>query len=101
GCHWRPGFPVLYLVVGLALLNHTSFKGSKVLISLYAIELGASHLMIGVLYAMYSVFPIVLSVYAGQLADRVGMRRPMLLGSAGLAGGLLIPYFFHGTLALF
>ncbi|MCC6532815.1 MAG: MFS transporter [Burkholderiales bacterium] len=91
----------LYLVVALALLNHTSFKGSKVLISLYALDLGASQLLIGVLYAMYSVFPIVLAVYAGKLADRVGMRGPMLLGSAGLAAGLLIPFAFSGVAALF
>ncbi len=92
---------MIYPVVALSLLNHTSFKGSKVLISLYAIELGASHFLIGVLYAMYSVFPIVLSVYAGKVSDRIGMRRPMLLGSAGLGGGLLIPFFFSGTAALF
>jgi len=92
---------IIYLVVALSVLNHTSFKGSKVLISLFAIELGASHLLIGVLYATYSVFPIVLSVYAGKLADRIGMRGPMLLGSAGLGGGLLIPYFFSGVAALF
>jgi MFS family permease len=90
-----------YSVVALALLNHTSFKGSKVLISLFALELGASQFLIGVLYAMYSVFPIVLAVYAGKLADRVGMRRPMLLGSVGLTLGLLIPYAVPSVLALF
>jgi MFS family permease len=91
----------LYWVVALAVLNHTSFKGSKVLLSLFALDLGASQLLIGVLYGMYSVFPIVLAVYAGKMADRLGMRGPMMLGSAGLSLGLLIPYVFPGVLALF
>ena len=91
----------IYLVVALALLNHTSFKGSKVLLSLFALDLGASQFLIGLAYGMYSVFPIVLAVYAGKLADRVGMRGPMLIGSAGLAAGLLIPYFMPAVGALF
>lgn len=52
------------LIILVALLNHSSFKGNKVLMSLFAIDLGASPATIGLLYAMYSVFPIVLSVYA-------------------------------------
>jgi MFS family permease len=82
----------IYLVVLVTVLTHTSFKGSKVLISLYAIDLGANPLMIGVLFSMYSAFPAVLSVYAGKLSDRYGYRRPMLFGAAGLAGGLLLPF---------
>ena len=44
----------VYLVVALALLNHTSFKGSKVLLSLFALDLGASQFLIGLAYAMYT-----------------------------------------------
>jgi len=91
----------IYLVVLLALLNHVSFKGSKVLISLFAIELGASEATIGVIYALYSLFPIVLAVYAGRLSDRFGMRGPMLLGSCGLLLGLVLPYAFPGLPSLY
>src|SRR6185436_17314253 len=45
------------------------------------------------LFAMYSLFPVFLSVYVGRLSDRRGPRLPMLVGSMGLALGLALPYF--------
>ena len=43
-----------YVIVVLTVLNHIAYKGSKMLISLYAIELGASASTIGILYSLYS-----------------------------------------------
>jgi MFS family permease len=91
----------IYLIVLVTVLTHTSFKGSKVLISLYAIDLGANPLTIGVLFSMYAVFPVLLSVYAGKLSDRYGFRRPMLLGACGLAIGLLLPFIVPKLATLF
>jgi MFS family permease len=91
----------IYLIVLVTVLTHTSYKGSKVLISLYAIDLGASPFTIGVLFSMYSVFPVVLSVYAGKLSDRYGYRAPMLFGACGLAAGLILPYALPGLPTLF
>jgi MFS family permease len=91
----------IYLIVLVTVLTHTSFKGSKVLISLYAIELGANPLTIGVLFAMYSVFPVLLSVYAGKLSDRFGFRVPMLFGATGLVAGLLLPFIVPQLATLF
>lgn len=93
--------PPIYLIVLVTVLTHTSFKGSKVLISLYAMDLGANPLMIGVLFSMYSVFPVMLSVYAGKLSDRLGFRRPMLFGACGLALGLLLPFLVPSLATLF
>ncbi len=81
----------LYLTVLLSILNQIALKGSKMLVALYAIELGASPLAIGALVSMYALFPLVLAVYAGKVSDRSGVRRPMVLGSFGLAAGLLLP----------
>lgn len=92
---------VIYLVVLLTVLTHTSYKGSKVLISLYALDLGASPFTIGVLFSMYSVFPVLLAVYAGKLSDRYGFRRLILFGACGLVAGLLIPFAFPRLAALF
>jgi MFS family permease len=90
----------IYLVVLLTVLTHTAFKGSRVLISLYAIQFGATPFEIGILFSMYSVFPVLLSVYAGKMSDRLGFRFPMLFGACGLMVGLLLPFFFPrlGTL---
>jgi MFS family permease len=87
----------IYLLVLLTVLTHTSFKGSKVLVALFAIEFGATPLEIGVLFSMYAVFPVFLSVYAGRVSDRLGFRVPMIFGACGLMLGLLLP-FFHPRL---
>jgi MFS family permease len=91
----------LYLVMLIALLNHSSFKANKVLMSLFAIDLGTSPATIGVLYAMYSVFPIVLSVFAGKVSDRHGFRAPVMLSSCGVVAALLLPFSVPGLPALF
>jgi MFS family permease len=50
---------------------------------------------------MYSVLPALLSVLAGKLSDRIGFRVPMLAGSLGMLGGMLLPWLAPGLLALF
>lgn len=81
-----------HIIVLLSVLTHTSFKGSKVLVSLYALELGATPIAIGALFSVYSIFPVVLSLYAGRISDRYGYRLPMVFGACGLAVGLLLPF---------
>jgi len=89
------------LVFVIVLCNMLSYRGSKVLISLFAIELGAAQISIGTLIAMYAVFPLLLALYAGKLTDRLGVRMPMLCGSAGVATGLLLPFLFPAIPALY
>ena len=74
-------------VLLIVLFNMSSFRASKVLVSLFAIELGASQFIIGVLIALYSLFPALLALYAGKLSDRLGVRVPMLFGFAGHGRG--------------
>jgi MFS family permease len=89
---------VVFLIV---LCNMSAFRASKVLISLFALELGASQFLIGVMIAMYSVFPAVLAIHAGRLSDRLGVRLPMLVGSLGLAAGLFVPWVSPTAPALY
>ena len=90
-----------YVIVVLTVLNHIAYKGSKMLISLYAIELGATPLVIGILYSLYSFFSLFLALYAGRVSDRLGPRLPMLIGSLALGCGLVLPYLWRGFAALF
>ena len=92
---------IFYVIVIATVLNHIAYKGSKVLISLYAIELGATPFSIGILYSLYSQFSLFLALYAGRLSDRLGARIPMLIGSLGLGCGLLLPYLLPRLTALF
>src|SRR5690349_18237841 len=90
----------IYLIVLLCLMNHVCFSGSRVLVSLYALNLGANQFTIGILMALYAILPMLLAIYAGRLADRLGPRRPMLLGTTGVMIAMLLPPLFPGIVAL-
>ncbi len=45
----------------------TAYRGSKVVVTLFAIELGMPQLYIGAVVAVYSVAPVLLALYAGKL----------------------------------
>ena len=83
---------VIYLILFLGLLSWASYMSSRLLMSLYAIELGATPAAIGLLIGLYGLGPLLLSVHAGRVSDRMGTYRPILLGAAGIALGLLLPY---------
>ena len=89
------------LVFVVVLCNMLTYRGSKVLITLFAIELGTPQFYIGTLVATYSVFPLLLAFYAGKLTDRLGVRTPVLCGSAGIGAGLLLPFLFPKLTALY
>ncbi|MEW6335174.1 MAG: MFS transporter [Thermodesulfobacteriota bacterium] len=91
----------IYLIVLMCTLNHTGYGGSRVAISLYALDLGASQLAIGMLMALYALCPLLLAVTIGKLADRVGPRLPMLMGTAGVTVALLLPPLFPGLVTLY
>lgn len=91
----------IHFITLLCVLSHSGFGGGRVAMSLYALDLGASALTIGTLTALYAVFPLLLAVRVGRLADRIGPRVPMLIGTAGVAIGLLLPPLFPGMMALY
>jgi len=90
----------VYLVVLLSALTSVSLRGSKVAVSLYALELGASAAMVGVLAALFAAFPLLLAVPAGRLADRFGLRLPIVGGILIMAAGLALPLARPGMTAL-
>jgi len=67
----------VYVVVLLAVLNSISQRGSKVAVSLYALDLGAGAAAVGVLAALFAAFPLLLAVHAGRISDRYGVRMPI------------------------
>src|SRR5258708_39344949 len=89
----------LYVVMLLTLLNSIAQRGSKVVVSLYALELGAGAAAVGVLAALFAVFPLLLAVQAGRISDRYGVRMPIALGGLAIAAGLVLPLIFGGGAA--
>src|SRR5215213_6570011 len=88
----------VYAVVLLSVLNSIAQRGSKVAVSLYSLELGASAAAVGVLAALFAVFPLLLAVHAGRISDRLGVRMPMVLGGITMVAGLAVPIVFPGSL---
>jgi predicted MFS family arabinose efflux permease len=78
------------------LLQGIAFRGAKILISLSALAGHATPFQVGVLAAMFAIFPMVLAVYAGKFADRAGVSRPIVRGSVASAIGLLVPVAIPG-----
>lgn len=91
----------IYLITALNLINGMSLRGSRVLLSLFAIKLGASAFEIGLLIAISSLMQLMLGVAAGQASDRLGFRLPMIFGSVGGTIALLTPYFFPSLTGLY
>ena len=60
--------------------------------TLFALHLGAADLSVGVLMSLFALLPMLLSVSAGRLIDRVGPRRPLLGALAALALGASLPF---------
>lgn len=90
-----------YLVFALTVLTVAGAWAARVVLSLYALELGAQPVTIGILAATFSVLPMLLSVTAGRLADRFGSRWLLMLVAAVGASGMLLPYFVPGLPAAF
>jgi len=92
--------PLFYFIL-LTVLSHVGFVGSRITVSLSAINQGASPLAIGVLMALYAVIPMLLAVQAGRLVDRVGAFRPIAVAGVIVAAGMLLPFASHEMPVLF
>jgi len=91
----------IILLALLTLIVQGCHMGSRMTASLFAIELGANPFLLGVLIAVYSLFPLLLAVFTGRLCDRYGSRYPMLYGVAVFGLGLLLPYAWPSLVMLY
>jgi MFS family permease len=95
------GNPTLHALIALGILNHIVLAGSRVTLTLEALRLGASAATVGVLLALYALLPMLSSVAVGRLSDRIGVRKPMLAGSCGMAVAAAVPIVVPGLPGLF
>lgn len=91
----------MLLIVAYCVAAHACYIGSKIAVSLYALQLGTSQATIGWLAAFYATAPLVLGVYSGRVADRYGARWPLVGGACVVCLGMLIGVFASGLLSLF
>jgi MFS family permease len=86
----------IYFVVVISVLSQMGFSGSRVAMSLHAIDLTANQFAIGMVIALYSLCPVLLSIAIGRFADRVPPKLPIMLASIVLTLALLLPPLFSG-----
>ncbi len=85
-------------LIGITILVHLAFSGGRVGLMLFAIELRASTFMVGLMVSLLSVVPMVLSVHLGRWTDRVGIKLPALISTAGVTLACLLPWL-HPSIA--
>ncbi len=91
----------LYLTFAFSLITYSAVTAARVLLSLYALELGAQPAEIGLLAATFFAFPLVLSWPIGVWADRTGPRKLLLYGMFAGSVGMLVPWLFPKLPALY
>ena len=91
----------IYFTLILSFFNLISMHTGRMVITLYALKLGAQPFTVGVLAAMLFVLPTLLSWQVGRFADRFGSRWPLMLGTATGILGMLVSYVIPGLPALF
>ncbi|HEX7888549.1 MAG TPA: MFS transporter [Ramlibacter sp.] len=74
----------------LLTVAHTSFGGARLAISLQALHLQASPMLVGLLMSLIMLVPTFVAVHVGRWVDRAGYRRPTVIALAGIALGAAV-----------
>jgi MFS family permease len=87
----------IWLIMGLIAL-HACMAATRVVASLWVLRQGHDERMIGVIISLFAVAPIVLSMWAGRLADRHGLLCPArlatVMGVVGTSASAASPSLF-------
>ena len=82
------------------MMNHVALTGGRITVSLTALQMGLSTFKVGTLVAVFAVLPMLFSVRAGRWVDRVGVQRPLIIGTALVAVGTALPFISQTQAAL-
>ncbi len=91
----------LYFIYVVTMINAIGQFALMIVVSLFALKLGAGPVMVGLLGGASALFPTVLAVHAGRWVDRHGAKWPMTGGALALLIAALAPGLFPGFPALF
>ncbi|MEK3720176.1 MFS transporter [Paenibacillus sp. FSL H8-0034] len=91
----------LRIVILIALSFQIMLFSTRPIMSLYALQLGASTWEIGMLTAAFAFFPFVLAVHIGKITDFIGDRLPVIFGMIGLTVGVALPFLFPHLWSLY
>lgn len=92
--------PIVFVLV-LTSVFFVAMKGNRVVVTLFAVDLGAGPFQTGVLFALHGIFPFLLAVSAGRIADKFDNRVLMYSGLTTWGLAMLLPFFWPGLPALY
>lgn len=91
----------LVLILSLCCITFITMKGSRILMTLYAVDMGAGPFETGILFALYGLVPFLLAIAAGRIADRFDNRLLIYWGLGTYTISLVLPFFFPSLAILF
>ncbi len=91
----------IVLVLALTSVFFVAMKANRVLVTLFAVDIGAGPFQTGLLFALHGIFPLLLAVSAGRIADRFDNRVLMYAGVTAYGLAMLLPYAWPGLPALY
>lgn len=86
-------------IMAFVVLTHTAYGAARLTGTLYTLSNKASAFTVGVQLALFALVPALLAVRAGRWLDAVGPYRPLLLGTALMSAGALLPSLFSYEVA--
>lgn len=95
------------VALSLTFIAFVGLNAARVVLTLYALTLGAPASSVGVLGGMFYIFPLLLSWPIGALSDRIGPRRLLAAGALAGTSAMVLPYYiqdvavFYAAAALF
>ena len=81
---------LLPYLIATYFFSAMAVAGGRVAASLYALHLGTSETLVGVLLGLYGMLPMLFSVAVGRWTDRRGPYIPMRIGVVILLAGMLL-----------
>jgi predicted MFS family arabinose efflux permease len=91
----------IYTMMALTVSTHAAFSGSRVAVTLFAIQLKEATFTIGSLMSLYALLPMLLAVPAGRVIDRIGLRRPLMFAATTVSLGCVLPFAWPALPALY
>jgi MFS family permease len=93
--------PPIVFVIALTSLYFIAMKGNRIVTTLFAVDLGAGPLETGILFALHGIFPLLLAISSGRIADRVDNRLLMYWGLGIYAVAMLLPFVWPTMMSLY
>ena len=91
----------LFRLIAVAVTAHVALGAARVTTALYALSLHASAFTVGTLIALFALFPMMLAVPMGRVIDRIGMRKPLMIGCLLTSVGVILAASIPGLTILY